>query len=197
LELLFRQIVKTDDMGEIQMHGSMFVLLKKFVESIYDHDTWFKLHQAAGPAHSAYEMQENYPVSEMDSLIRAVADHMGIPEYELKEKFGEFLVPDLLNLYKSHLNPAWKTFETLEYTEQVMHQAARNQAVNASPPVLNVTTVGDRLLIIDYYSKRKMGALAIGIIRGIARFHHESDRVRIIPRSDPSDERVQIRVEFK
>jgi hypothetical protein len=182
---------------EIQIHGSMFLLFKKFIEKNYNHNTWLELNKAAGTLQPAYEMHKNYPASEMFSIIGAAAKHMELSKNTLKEKFGEYLVPDLLNIYKSHLNPSWKTFETLEYTEQVMHKAVRNEAGNANPPVLNVTKVGDKLLIIDYYSKRKMASLAIGIIRGIAKYHNESKKVLIIPKTNPNDERVQIRVEFK
>ncbi len=51
--------------------------------------------------------------------------------------------------------------------------------------------------MIDYFSKRKMGALAVGIIKGIATYYNEQDKIEIKSMSDPEDERVQIRVEFK
>lgn len=181
---------------ELKVHGSLFLLLKKFVESNYSEDTWSKLIQTAGIQRPVYEMNQSYPAVEFFSLINTAAYHMGFPENDLKEKFGEFLVPDLLAIYKAYVNPAWKTFDILMNTEQVMHTAVRRQAGNANPPVLNVTRVSDKLLIIDYYSKRKMASLAIGIIKGIAKYYHEGEKIKIVPNTNPDDERVQIRVEF-
>lgn len=182
---------------ELKVHGSIFLLLKKFVENNYSADTWIKLTETAGTPPSSYDIHKNYPARELFALISTAAYHMGFSENDLKEKFGEYLVPDLLCMYKSHIPPSWKTFEMLLYTEQVMHKAVRNEASGANPPVLHISKVNDNTLIIDYYSKRKLASLAIGIIRGIAKFYKESERVQIIPKSNPDDERVQIRVEFK
>jgi hypothetical protein len=73
----------------------------------------------------------------------------------------------------------------------------RKQENQADPPVLLVTRVHDKLLTIDYYSKRRMASLAIGIINGIAKYYNEADKVKVICQSDPNDERVQLRIEFK
>ena len=182
---------------ELQIHGSMFFFLKKFIENNYDIDTWLKINKSAGALHSTYEMHKNYPASEMDSIINTATNYTGLSKNDLQEKLGEYLVPDLLNIFKSHLNPAWKTFGLLENTELVMHKAVRKQANQANPPILNISRVHDKLLIIDYYSKRRMANLAVGIIKGIARFYNESDIVDVILNANPDDERVQIRVEFK
>jgi hypothetical protein len=85
----------------------------------------------------------------------------------------------------------------LENTELVMHKAVRMEENQAAPPFLNVSRVHDNLIIIDYYSKRKLASLAIGIIKGIAKFYDETEKVHVVPMTNPNDERVQIRIEFK
>lgn len=182
---------------ELQVHGSMFVLLRKFLEIFHGHETWLKLNMIAGTLDRNYDMQINYPATEMFALINATARYMNITDNEVMEQFGEFLVPDLLILYNSYVNPSWKTFEMLEHTEQVMHAAVRSGGLHADPPVLHVTKVDDHLLFIDYYSRRRMACLGIGIIKGIAKHYGESNKVRIIPKTNPEDERVQLRIEFE
>jgi hypothetical protein len=184
------------DQDDLKMHGSMFVMLRKFLESHSAAATWSDICTACD-LDPGYKMDHNYPVSDIETIISYAAQSLGISGNTFKENFGESLVPDLLRLYQFHVNPEWKTFEMLENTETVMHQAVRLEARNANPPVLNVTRVDDKLLYIDYYSRRRMASLAIGIIRGIAVHYNESDRVKIIPKSDPNDERVQIRIEFE
>jgi hypothetical protein len=76
-----------------------------------------------------------------------------------------------------------------------MHGAVRREG-SATPPVLNVNRVNEKLLYIDYYSKRKMGSLAIGIIKGIAKYFNEAERIQITSMSNPNDERVQLKVIF-
>lgn len=181
----------------LQIHGSMFFLLNQFIVHNYGNDAWLNLLEKAGASETIHNVHKNYPAKEMFSILNAASELTHLTVNDLTEKFGEYLVPTLLGMYKQHINPEWKTFEMLENTELVMHKAVRKQENEASPPVLNISRVHDKLLMIDYYSKRKMACLAIGIIRGIAKYYNESEKVNVIPLSNPDEERVQIRIEFK
>jgi hypothetical protein len=112
------------------------------------------------------------------------------------EQFGSYLVNDLFALYKDYIRPEWRTFEIILHTESVMHGAVRKLNSTANPPILNVFQVNEKLLIIDYFSKRKMASLAIGIIRGISEYYGEADKIKITPMTNSDDERVQIRLDF-
>ncbi|HXH99539.1 MAG TPA: heme NO-binding domain-containing protein [Sphingobacteriaceae bacterium] len=177
------------------VHGSIFFLLKKYVNSNFAEGTWDNLIKLSG-ASGDYEMTQSYPLQEIGLIVAAASQLTGISPQEIQERFGEFLVPDLFKLYADYLRPEWKTFDVLLHTEGVMHGAVRKLNSIANPPVLNVSKVNENLLIIDYYSKRRMGALATGIIKGIAKYFNESEIINIKPMSDPDAERVQIRVEF-
>lgn len=183
--------------SDLTMHGSMFVFFKQFIEETFSSSLWLELNKKANTNHSTYQIHNSYPSNIFYSLLQTAANLTNHSENELKEEFGEYLVPKLLSLYKSYINPAWKTFELLENTELVMHKAVRREELQAKPPILNVSKVAVNLLIIDYYSKRRMASLAVGIIKGIAKFYNEQEKVRVILKADPDDERVQIRIEFK
>ncbi len=179
---------------DLKVHGSIFYLLKKFVIGKYSTQTWENILKKAGLIGSVYDMTGSYSLSEMGLLIGSASEISGKTIEELKELFGEYMVPDLFVLYHNYLNPAWKTFDLLENTERIMHGAVRRLNSTANPPILSVAKVNPNLLIIDYYSKRRMGSLAVGIIRGIATFYDELDKIQITSLSDPNDERVQIKV---
>ncbi len=183
--------------NKLMIHGSMFALLKRFVDNTFGSDTWENLQGESLTGVKEYNSHANYPLSEMEAIIAIASKKMGISEADLQENFGEKMVPDLMTAYGKYINPAWKTFEILEYTEHVMHKAVRKEESNANPPILNVCRVHDKLLVIDYYSQRKMACLAVGIIKGIAAYYQESDQLKIICNTDPTDERVQIRLEFE
>lgn len=179
-----------------EIHGSLFFLLRKFIIHHYSEDMWRQLNMEAHTS-DEFETTKSYPLSDILSLISKASQHMGISVTEIEERFGEYLVPDLFKLYSNYLNPAWKTFDVLLHTERVMHGAVRNLNSTAHPPILNVSQVNEHLLIIDYHSKRKMASLAVGIIKGIANYYNERDKVHVKPTTEPDAERVQIRVEFK
>lgn len=179
------------------MHGSIFVLLKRFVENSYDYSTWIRLLEEAGVDRSTYEMHEMYPTSELFSIVSTASRITGINLYDLMESFGEFLVPDLLLIYKRYINPEWRTYEMLLNTEHAMHGAVMKEDNRATPPKLLVTKKGSKQLMVDYHSKRRMSGVAVGIIKGIAKYYEESGRVNVLRLSAADEERVQIRVDFE
>lgn len=186
----------TETGTEDRMHGSIFVFLKRFVESTFDFSTWLKILEQAGIDRTTYTLHELYPTKELNRIVAEASKLTGLSETDVHEMFGEFLVPDLLLVYKKYIDPTWRTFEMLQYTEIVMHGAVRKEDSRTSPPILNVSTVSQKRLVIDYYSKRKMAGVAIGIIKGIARYFNEYDNVTVIPVTPRDAERVQLRVEF-
>lgn len=182
---------------ELNIHGSIFILLNKFIDHHLSYGVGDSLLKETGAGDISFDISRNYPMDILTSIINAAGKRLNLSANQVEEKFGEFLVPDLLIAYAAYLKPEWKTFELLENTETVMHQAVRKHNSTANPPILHIFKVDDTLLVIDYYSKRKMSCLAIGIIKGIAIFYNERDRIKILPATNPDDERVQIRIEFK
>jgi hypothetical protein len=150
----------------------------------------------AGQTKPDFELTKSYPLEAIGGIVVAASQMTGMPEDEIKERFGEYLVPDLFTLYKSYLQPHWKTYDVLLHTEKVMHGAVRKLNSSANPPILNVNKINDNLLMIDYFSKRRMASLAVGIIKGIAKYYNEEDVVHVRSMTALNDERVQLRVEF-
>ena len=178
------------------MHGSIFVFLKRYVEGMYDYSAWVRIMESTGINRTGYQMQEMYPTQELADIVGAVAAISGQTPHQVQEEFGTFLVPDLLMIYKRYIKPEWSTYDMLLHAEQQMHGAVRSHDNRTNPPRLSVNKVSAKLLIIDYHSKRRMASVGIGIVKGIAAYFNEADRVKVTPTTSPDDERVQLRVEF-
>lgn len=176
------------------MHGTIFTLLKRYVQTQYDHSTWIQLLEKSGLAATDFDHKQVYPDEHMYQLVGQAAQMTGIPAHELHEKLGEYLVPDLMYMYQKLLQPEWTTLDMLEHTENTMHRQVRSEHTENAPPVLNVTRVGPDELFIDYVSKRRMGALAVGIVRGVAAYYDEADVIKIEPTTSENGEEVRIRV---
>jgi len=82
------------------MHGTIFTLLKRYVQTQYDHSTWVNLVQLAGLNSGDFHHKEVYPDEHMYALIGQAAEATGLSAGELHEKFGEYLVPDLMYMYQ-------------------------------------------------------------------------------------------------
>lgn len=182
--------------SEDKMHGSIFVLLKRFVESSFDYSTWVKLLEASGIERTSYQMHEMYPTDELFAIVANASELTGLPSYELMEKYGEFLVPDLLLVYKKYINPQWRTYDMLTNTELAMHGAVRKEDSRTNPPKLLITKSNENQIVIDYSSKRRMAGVAVGIIKGISQYYNERDLVNVTLLSPIDGETVQIKVDF-
>jgi hypothetical protein len=176
------------------MHGTILTLLKRYVQTQYDHSTWIKLVELSGLAHVEFDHKTVYPDEHVYALVGHAAEMTGIPAGELHEKFGEYLVPDLMYMYQKLVRPEWKTLDMLENTELTMHKQVRQEHAENSPPVLDVTRLSPDELYIDYVSPRRMGGLAVGIVRGLAAYFDEADRIDVMPTTSEDGERVRIHV---
>ena len=176
------------------VHGTIFTLLKRYVQTQYDHSTWVRLIEVSGLSAVDFDHRNVYPDEHMYALVGKAAEMTGLSADELHEKFGEYLVPDLLYMYQKLIQPEWRTLDMLEHTEAVMHTRVRADHAGYRPPVLDVRRVSPREALIEYVSPRRMGALAVGIVRGLARYFDEEDYIVIEPVTSENGERVQIRV---
>lgn len=183
-------------MENLRVHGSIFYLLKKFVLHRFPDNTWEILIESTDTNQDPFLLTENYPLEIINDILAKASEMTDLSKHDLMEQFGRYLVDDLFVLYSNYINLEWRTFDMILNTEAVMHGAVRKLNSTANPPILNVSRVNDKLLIIDYYSRRKMAALAIGIIKGIADYYNEADSVVITPTTDLDDHRVQLRLSF-
>lgn len=156
------------------MHGMIFAELKKFVSRGFGDEEWFKVSQEAGVTRVSNLATESYPDSELFALVRAASRRTGIPTRELLLQFGEFIVPDLMKVFGAFVDKSWGALELLENTESVIHRAVRLQDPKAEPPKLRIRRNGPDEVTIVYTSARKLCAVAIGIIRGVATHYGEA-----------------------
>jgi hypothetical protein len=176
------------------MHGSIFTLLKRYVQTQYDHSTWVKLVEVSGLEAMDFDARTVYPDDHIYALVGHAAEMTGIPAGELHEKFGEYLVPDLMYMYQRLVKPEWKTLDMIEHTESTMHVQVRSENAKNRPPVLEVERLNENELMVNYVSNRRMGGLAVGIIRGLAVYFDEADRIDVMPTTSEDGERVTIHV---
>lgn len=157
------------------MHGTIFSELQQFVAARLGEGAWEQLKRNAGidPA-KQYEIFRSYPDEEVGSLVGAASAMTGIAVSDLLEDFGEFIAPDLLEMYWGAIDPAWRTLDVIEHTESTIHAVVRIDHKDSSPPYLKAHRNGENEVAIVYTSPRRLCAVAKGISRGIARHFQET-----------------------
>jgi hypothetical protein len=155
------------------MHGTIFVELQKYVETKLGPPAWPTLLEKAGITHEPYDVMKAYPDQEVLALVSTASKITGTPVPSLLEDFGEFIAPDLLDLYWGVVRPEWKTLDVIEHTEEVIHRVVRLQNPGARPPELRCERRDRDHIVITYTSERRLCAIAKGIARGLARHYGE------------------------
>jgi hypothetical protein len=106
-------------------------------------------------------------------IVAAASKKTGLEADAILQDFGEFIVPDLVRLYRHIIDPEWKTLDLIEHTEQTIHRAVRRDHPAASLPQLKCVRKAPDEVIIHYGSRRRMCGVAKGIVRGLAREYGE------------------------
>jgi hypothetical protein len=175
-------------LGERRMHGTIFTELEKFVGARLGDGAWVKLKTAAGiEPGKAYDVFGVYPDEELSALVTTASSITGLPATALLEDFGEFVAPDLLEMYWGAIDPQWRTLDVIEHTETTIHTVVRLDHRGATPPYLHATRTGPDEVTVVYTSARRLCAVARGISRGIARHYGETieiEDVRCMHRGD-------------
>jgi len=171
------------------MHGIIFAGLKKYVVANFGNEAWNGLLKEAGIGSKIYLATQAYPDQEIAALVTTASQKTGKPANALLEGFGEFIVADLVTIYRSMIDPSWRTLDLIENTENTMHKAVRLRDKGATPPTLVVNRLSPTELVINYSSPRRMCAVGKGIVRGIARHYGEQvvvDEPTCMHRGGPS-----------
>jgi hypothetical protein len=171
------------------MHGIIFTELKKYANTKYGEDIWNRLLKESGIKPKIYLPVQEYPDEEIVAIVSTVSRITEKPINAILEDFGFFITQDLIGLYSTLIRPEWKMLDFLQHTEETIHRVVRLKSPGAKPPELECTRPYPDEVIITYSSRRKMCALAIGIIRGTAK--HYKERVTIseiscMQRGDPN-----------
>lgn len=150
------------------MHGIVFSLLKNYVGTRHGAGTWFVLLKEAGHEGVSYMPTNIYPDEQMADLVAAACRLTRSTRDAVLEDFGHFIAPHLKEMYGFLIDPAWRTRELLLNVEDTVHRVVRLKNPGAEPSELRFSEVDRDTLRFEYDSPRRMAALAIGIMKGVA-----------------------------
>ncbi|MBI5709079.1 MAG: heme NO-binding domain-containing protein [Candidatus Eisenbacteria bacterium] len=169
------------------MKGIVFNLLEEVVRREHGEDTWDGLLEAAGLA-GAYTSVGSYHEEELLRLVAAASSALGIPPDEVVRWFGRKAMPLLAGKYPAFFGPHRTTRSFLLTLNGVIHTEVRKLYSGADVPVFDFDTTSAEVLGVTYVSRRKLCALAEGLILGAADHFREEvafEHTRCLKRGDP------------
>ncbi|MDE2571415.1 MAG: heme NO-binding domain-containing protein [bacterium] len=158
---------------EVDVHGSIHLALKQYVVEVYGASTWEQILAQSNATIKMYLATSSYPDGEITALITAASALANRPANDMIEDFGRYLMPKLIQNYRSLVRPEWRTLDFLENAEQSIHSVVRVQNPGARPPILRCVRHGASELQIIYSSARRLCALVRGMALGAAQHFAE------------------------
>ncbi|MBM4021061.1 MAG: hypothetical protein FJ284_02255 [Planctomycetes bacterium] len=67
------------------------------------------------------------------------------------------------------VDPAWRTLDLVERSQKLIHATVRTTQPGTEPPVLEAARIALQELHLIFTSRRWLGGLATGLLRGLPR----------------------------
>lgn len=149
------------------MKGVVFNILEDMVTEKGGLQMWQKVLDKAG-VDGGYTAVSTYSDDEMFSIVGAVVEELGIPAEEVIGAFGVYMFGQLASRYPVFTDSASDLFTFLESIDSVIHLEVKKLMTETNLPSISCTREGEKLLVMNYRSPRKLCILAEGLIYGAA-----------------------------
>jgi len=149
------------------MKGIIFNLLEEVVVQRHGADSWDDLLDAAG-VDGAFTSLGNYPDEVMGALVAAAARRFGSSPAEITRWFGREALPALAVRYPGFFQNHTSVRTFLPSLNSIIHPEVRKVYPGADAPDFDFTGSTRDTLIMRYRSRRRLCALAWGLIEGSA-----------------------------
>jgi hypothetical protein len=152
--------------------GIIFNMVEEAICATDGEPAWDHLLVSAG-VEGGYSSLGSYPDEELLHLITVHAEQVGQTSLEITRSLGTAALLGLAGRYPHFFAPHQRTRDFLLTLNDVIHPEVRKLHTNADPPEFDFDTSDPETLHIGYHSRRKLCALAEGMIIGAAQHYGE------------------------
>jgi hypothetical protein len=155
------------------MKGIIFNLLEDVVIRNHGEDTWDQLLTATG-LDGAYTSLGSYPDEQIQALVGAAAQMLGLTPFEVLRWFGQQAIPLLFDRYPGFFSSQASTRPFVLSVNSIIHPEVRKIYPGADVPTFEFRDAPEGRLMMGYLSPRRLCALAQGFIEGAATHYGET-----------------------
>lgn len=123
-----------------------------------------------------YTSVGTYSHKEMFAMVGKLSELKGIPVSKLLELFGEYFFTTLSTDYPQFMDQP-NMFTFLKSIDNYIHPEVLKLYPEAELPSFQAEMKGDKEMLLQYRSTRKMADFAVGLIKGAATFYKENATV--------------------
>ncbi len=156
------------------MKGIVFTEFLEMVEDRFGYEVVDQLlSENELPSGGIYTSVGTYAYSEMGQLLHSLSRKKDLPIPYLLNTFGRYLFGTFQKAYPQFLEATTTAFDFLESIEKHIHVEVRKLYPDAELPQFKTTLVDEHTLQMIYYSERRMGDFAEGLIESSLVYYGE------------------------
>ena len=164
------------------MKGVVFTEFIEMVEQKFGFEVSDKIISNANLASDGvYTSVGTYPESEMISLLTNLEKEVNIEIPVLLNTFGYYLFGRFSVLYPHFFVEKKSAFEFLKTIQDYIHVEVLKLYPDAKLPTIQVNICNETTMELIYNSERKLGQLALGLIKGCAEYFNEKIKIDLEP----------------
>ncbi len=163
------------------MKATITNCLAEMVETKFGKDKWAEIVRQAGmQAQSAALRQSSMdvPDDQVGKLLKTTCVVLGVTPEQAYDAFGEYWCCQYAPKVYWAILRRFKNAREMLLGMDAVHVDMTATIPNAQPPRFDYTWENDRVLLVDYKSKRGMLDVYIGVARGVGKYFNERLEVR-------------------
>ena len=160
------------------MHGSIFCIVKKFVQTKHGAAKWDAILHSAGHEGLVFLPTETYPDETLLELLTAACELFESNMDILLRSIGQFAAPELIGLAGGMIHPDWRSFELLSNVEHLIHRTISLRSPQTQPANIQAFALQENTMQVVYSSRRRLCPFALGLLEGVGAIFEESLEVR-------------------
>lgn len=178
------------------MKGIIFNLFEDVVRRAYGDDAWDDLLEAAR-VDGIYTSVGSYPDSDLLKLVAAMGSARELDDDAVLRWFGRQAVPTLAERYPHFFAPYGSLRAFLLALNDIIHPEVRKIYPGAEVPQFDYLNLSSqRELRMSYRSKRRLCALAEGLISGSAEMYGQKLAVQQVRCAQRGNDACEFRITF-
>ncbi len=156
------------------MKGIVFTELMEMVEAKCGDEVMDNVIEKADlPSGGAYTAVGSYPHSELVEVVSRLSEETGLSIDDLLMAYGEHLFGIFTKAYSSFFVNESSALDFLAKIESKIHPEVHKLYPDAELPTFEILHHSEEKLEMNYYSGRKMGKFAEGLIKGCLAYFNE------------------------
>jgi hypothetical protein len=156
-----------------RMKGVVFNLLEEVVTQHHGDTVWDSLLDVTG-LQGSYTSLGSYPYEQMEKLVAAASDALGLPPATVLRWFGREAMPRLAARYPLFFTAQKSLRPFILSVNSIIHPEVRKLYAGAHCPNFSFDERPDGTIMMGYSSRRKLCHLAHGFVEGAADHYGEA-----------------------